>query len=85
MSILDIPAIVPRALPVVLLLDTSGSMRANDKIEVLNDSVREMIAALKEADARTGSIRLSLVAFGGEGARVVLRAHASRRGGVHNP
>ncbi|NPD06534.1 VWA domain-containing protein [Nocardioides sp. zg-1308] len=56
----------------MLLLDTSGSMRTNDKIEVLNDSVREMIGALKEADARTGSIRLSLVAFGGEHARVVL-------------
>ncbi len=28
--------------PVVLLLDTSGSMREDDKIDVLNDSVTEM-------------------------------------------
>lgn len=75
MSILDVPAIVPRPLPVVLLLDTSGSMLKDDKIEVLNDSVREMIAALKDADARTGSIRLSVIAFGGPTAQTVI-AHA---------
>lgn len=61
----------PRTLPVVLLLDCSGSMRADDKIGVLNDSVREMTGKLLEADAGLGCITLSLVAFGGDEARVL--------------
>ena len=58
--------VASRILPVVLLLDTSGSMREDDKIEVLNDSVTEMIEELTEVDAGHGSITLSIITFGGD-------------------
>ena len=52
MSLLDaFEPVAPRTLPVVLLLDTSGSMKEDDKIDVLNDSVTEMIEELTEVDA----------------------------------
>lgn len=65
------PAVRP--LPVVLLLDASGSMKAEDKIEVLNDGVREMIRELQEVDNGLGIILLSIIAFGGDSAYVVHR------------
>lgn len=61
-----------RRLPVVLLLDTSGSMRENDKIEVLNECLAEMVRELQVADAGLGVIVLSIVTFGGDSAEVVL-------------
>jgi uncharacterized protein YegL len=60
-----------RPLPVVLLLDTSGSMRAEDKIDVLNQGVVEMVHELREVDSGLGCISLSLIAFGGASASVV--------------
>jgi uncharacterized protein YegL len=71
-SLLDAYTPIPaRTIPVVLLLDTSGSMRENDKIEVLNDSVTEMIEELTETDAGHGFITLSIITFGGERADLV--------------
>lgn len=55
----------PRPLPVLLLLDVSGSMDG-DKIEVLNGSVAEMLQALRDEDAGAGSIQLGVITFGGE-------------------
>lgn len=76
MSLLDSYApVAPRTLPVVLLLDTSGSMRDDGKIEVLNDSVTEMIEELTEVDAGHGYITLSIITFGGSSAEIVF-AHA---------
>ena len=73
MSLLDAyEPIAARALPVILLLDTSGSMREDDKIDVLNDSVTEMIEELTDVDAGHGSIMLSIVTFGGDAAQVVV-------------
>lgn len=72
MSLLDdIEPVQARTLPVILLLDTSGSMRQDDKIDVLNDSVAEMIRELASVDAGHGFITLTLIAFGGESANVI--------------
>lgn len=72
MSLLDgYDPVASRILPVVLLLDTSGSMCEDDKIEVLNDSVTEMIEELTEVDAGHGSITLTIITFGGDSAKLV--------------
>lgn len=34
---------MPKTLPVILLLDNSGSMAGNDKIDILNNSVNTML------------------------------------------
>ena len=74
MSLLDdIEPVQARTLPVILLLDTSGSMRQDDKIDVLNESVSEMIAELTSVDAGHGFITLTVIAFGGEEASIVER------------
>jgi uncharacterized protein YegL len=73
MSLLDSFAPIPaRTLPVVLLLDTSGSMREDDKIQILNNSVTEMIEELTEVDAGHGYITLSIITFGGDSANVAV-------------
>lgn len=72
MSLLDAhDPVAARTLPVVLLLDTSGSMREDDKIDVLNDSVTEMIEELTEVDAGHRFITLSIITFGGDSATLV--------------
>lgn len=74
MSLLDdIEPVQARTLPVILLLDTSGSMLQDDKIDVLNDSVAEMIRELASVDAGHGFITLTLIAFGGESAEIIQR------------
>lgn len=71
MSLLDdIEPIQARTLPVILLLDTSGSMSEFDKIDVLNESVSEMITELAAVDAGHGFITLTLIEFGGESAEI---------------
>ena len=72
MSLLDAyEPVAARTLPVVLLLDTSGSMRADGKIDALNDSVTEMIEALTDVDAGHGYITLSVITVGGDSAELV--------------
>ena len=61
-----------RPLPVLLLLDTSGSMRADDKIEALNVGVQELLDALRNEDDGMGSIHVAVIAFGGDEARTAL-------------
>lgn len=61
-----------RALPVILLADTSGSMEADSKIEALNRAVAEMLDALvSDADA-PAQIQVAVIAFGGTVATVHL-------------
>lgn len=69
----DIEPEEARTLPVILLLDTSGSMLQDDKIDVLNESVSEMIAELTSVDAGHGFITLTLISFGGDAARIIER------------
>ena len=74
MSLLDTyEPVASRTLPVVLLLDTSGSMKEDDKIDVLNDSVTEMIEELTDVDAGHGYITLSIITFGGNQGEIVTR------------
>ena len=55
----------PRALPIFILADTSGSMRGS-KIDELNLALREMLTALNTADDIRGKFQLCVISFGGE-------------------
>lgn len=59
-----------RPLPVIILADVSGSMGQNDKIKVLNDAVREMIAVFSEEENGIAEIHVCVIAFGGSEAKV---------------
>lgn len=67
---LEIVVARPRPLPVVLLADVSGSMDQAGKIGSLNSGVRELIAALGEADGLFAEPHLATITFGGTQARV---------------
>lgn len=54
----------PRSLPVILLLDTSGSMSSNGNINVLNTAVREMLADFASQDSNDISIDVAIYTFG---------------------
>lgn len=60
-----------RPLPVILLLDVSKSMSADGKLQVMNQSVREMIDDLKQ-DTGIAEIQIAIVAFGGTAAELYL-------------
>lgn len=53
----------PRPLPIIVLADTSGSMRGN-KIDELNLSLRDMVSTLRGADDIRGKFQLAVVSFG---------------------
>lgn len=53
----------PRALPIFILADTSGSMRG-EKISELNLALREMLTALNDADDIRGKFQLCVIGFG---------------------
>ena len=53
----------PRALPIFILADTSGSMRG-EKINELNLALREMRTALNDADDIRGKFQLCVIGFG---------------------
>lgn len=55
----------PRALPIFVLADTSGSM-SGEKINELNLALREMQETLKNADDIRGKFQLCVVSFGGK-------------------
>lgn len=59
---------VPTAkpLPVILLLDVSGSMQRNDNIGALNKAVTDMIAAFSDQTKREVEIQVSAITFGAE-------------------
>ena len=54
-----------KPLPVVLLLDVSGSM-CGEKIDNLNDAVEKMISTFAEEEKMETEILLSTITFGGE-------------------
>lgn len=56
-----------RPLPVIILADTSGSMFADNKIEILNNAMREMIDSLKGEDSLRAEVYLSIISFGESG------------------
>jgi uncharacterized protein YegL len=56
----------PRPLPVLLLLDASGSMSEAGKIEALNRAVEEMLATFAAEPEVRSVIQVGAVAFGGD-------------------
>jgi uncharacterized protein YegL len=59
-----------RPLPVLLLADVSGSMRANDKIDSLNEAVSAMLGSFRDEDDSRAEIHLAIITFGDGGAKV---------------
>jgi len=55
----------PKSIPVVLLLDTSGSM-GGEPIQKLNQAVEAMIKEFKKAETMETFIKLSIITFGSE-------------------
>ena len=53
----------PKSIPVLLLLDVSGSM-SGDKIYKLNTSIRLMIDSFKKAETNETFIKLAIITFG---------------------
>ena len=60
--------VMPKAkmLPVILLLDVSGSMSYDGKIDELNSSVREMLQSFTEEQVIQSEINVSIITFGSE-------------------
>jgi uncharacterized protein YegL len=57
----------PKAMPILLLLDISGSMGVEGKIDSLNKAIKEMLAALKKEEAESETLFLvGAVTFGNE-------------------
>jgi len=61
-----------RPLPVIILADTSGSMSVDGKIDVLNSSIKDMVAAFAEEGRQQAEIQLVVVTFGGSQAAMHL-------------
>ncbi len=53
-----------KPLPIILLLDTSGSMYG-DKIRSLNDAVRKMLGTFTKEESRANQFLVSIITFGG--------------------
>lgn len=60
--------VMPEAkmLPVILLLDVSGSMSEDGKIDQLNSAVREMLASFTKEQVIQSEINVSIITFGSE-------------------
>ncbi len=63
----------PRVIPVILLLDSSGSMAENGKIDVLNSAVRSMLDSFKNSANSIAAIKIAVIAFGGSCATVITK------------
>lgn len=68
-SFSDFVAQSPRVLPVIVAVDTSGSMSVNGKIDALNIATKEFIDSLANEDSGRAEIRLAVFSFGGESAK----------------
>ena len=55
-----------RPLPVILLLDTRGSMSSQGKIETMKQAVREMLENFKQCSNTIVSIQVAIITFGGD-------------------
>lgn len=61
-----------RALPVIILADTSGSMSVDGKIAALNEAIKNMVSTFKKESARQAEIQVGLITFGGDKAEIHL-------------
>lgn len=57
-----------RPLPVILLLDVSGSMSVNGKIDALNRAITEMLQVFADESAHRTELQVALITFGGHAA-----------------
>jgi uncharacterized protein YegL len=64
MSLQDFVSKEPRALPIFIMADKSGSM-SGEKINELNLALREMLTTLKNVDDIRGKFQLAIIGFGG--------------------
>jgi uncharacterized protein YegL len=55
---------------VIILADVSGSMKEGGKIDVLNESISEMIDSFKEEESVRSEIQVAVITFGGSEAVV---------------
>jgi uncharacterized protein YegL len=62
---IDLAPVAPRPLPVLLLVDCSASMGVDGKLEVLNDSVRSLVAALAALVIPGASTQVAVIRFAG--------------------
>lgn len=62
----------PRAIPVIIIADASGSMNEDGKIEALNHSIRDMIKSFSEEARVRAEIRVGMISFSGESAKTHL-------------
>lgn len=60
----------PRPLPVIILADVSGSMSVDAKIDVLNDSIEEMIRTFAVVEDSRAEIQVTIITFGKGGAKI---------------
>ncbi|WP_348687857.1 vWA domain-containing protein [Aeromonas bestiarum] len=61
-----------RALPVIVLADTSGSMLTDGKINALNQGLKEMLDSFKQESRLRAEIQVSVITFGGDQAELSL-------------
>jgi len=61
-----------RALPVLILADTSGSMSVDGKISALNEAIQNMVSTFKQESARQAEVQVGLITFGGDQAEIHL-------------
>lgn len=55
-----------RPLPVLLILDVSGSMSVDGKIDALNQAVKEMIEEFTKQEDHQAEIHVGIITFGGQ-------------------
>jgi uncharacterized protein YegL len=60
----------PRPLPVILLLDTSGSMKPDGKIDALNEAAANMTTVFSAEDNARAELHVAVVTFGAGGAKI---------------
>ena len=76
MAAFDIAGMVvskPKPLPIVLLLDGSGSMYG-ERIAKLNSAVQKMLEVLSKEEQKASSYLMSIISFGEHGATVLHKA-----------
>ena len=61
----DFTILEARPLPVILLLDASGSM-TGEKIQTMNKAVREMLTSLASEDSGVASIKVGVIRLGAD-------------------
>jgi uncharacterized protein YegL len=57
-----------RALPVIIAIDRSASMKTDGKIEALNIALKNFIDSVKDEDSAKAEIQIALYSFGDENA-----------------